>query len=100
LKEDIKDLNKKLTAARKNLDNQLAMKHQHAERRVQLGVDKEQLATECVRKTRLQWLENSDNNHQNKQELVQDKKRAAMDVTRCLRRSRNKNKKELCHPGG
>jgi hypothetical protein len=81
LKEDNKEVTKKLTASKKLVDGQqLSMKHQHAERKAELGVEKEQLTLECVHETRLKRLENVDHHHRNKQELVQNKKRAAINM--------------------
>ena len=91
-KEDNKALNKKVKELMKKLDAQLEMKLKASTKKAKLSVEKERLSLEKVRETRRKPIKNMEKQHQNKKDLVYEKKRAAIDLS--VAREEHKNKKQ------
>ena len=80
-KEHIKELTKDLRVATKKMNANLESKYEHKQKKVELAVEKERLALERVKESRRKVSTTLDKQQQYKKDLLQDKKRAAIDLT-------------------
>jgi chromosome segregation ATPase len=91
-KEDHKELSKKLKAAEKRVQENLELKYQHERKKAELAVEKERLALKRARETRRKASATLDKQQQNKKDLIEEKKRAAISLT--VARKEHKTKKQ------
>lgn len=91
-KEDHKDLTKKLKVAEKSVQANLELKYQHERKKAELGVEKERLALKRARESRRKASATLDKQQQNKKDLIEEKKRAAISLT--VAREEHKTKKQ------